>query len=151
MNHLVNEWVEGIPDMDDFDPKVTNLLVIDDLMSEANTSVTKLFTKGSHHHNISVLFLVQNLFHQGKDFRTVSLNSQYMVLFRNPRDANQVAHMAKQMYPGNIKFLQEAFKDATSTPYGYLLIDLKQSTPEEYRVRSEIFHDEFTHVYVQRK
>ena len=29
-------------------------------MSEADDRVTKLFTKGSHHRNISVMFIVQN-------------------------------------------------------------------------------------------
>ena len=30
----------------------------------------------------------------------LSLNSHYIVLFKNARDATQVAHLARQMYPG---------------------------------------------------
>ena len=77
---------------------------------------TTLFTKKSHHRNTSVLYLVQNLLPKNKESRTISLNSQYMVVFKNPRDASQMSHLARQMYPGRAKFVKEAFKDATSVP-----------------------------------
>ena len=50
--------------------------------------------------------------------------------------------LAKQMYPGRVKFVQEAFDDATSTPYGYILVDLKQDTPEDLRLRTSILPDD---------
>jgi len=53
---------QGLPNMEDFDGKNPVLLVIDDLMQETNETVANLFTKGSHHRNISVVFLAQNLF-----------------------------------------------------------------------------------------
>jgi len=37
-------------------------VIIDDLMQETNETVANMFTKGSHHRNISVVFLAQNLF-----------------------------------------------------------------------------------------
>ena len=46
------------------------------------------------------------------------------------------------MYPGHLKLVQEAFKEATSVPYGYLLVDLKQDTPEDMRLRTTIFPDD---------
>ena len=85
-----------------------------------------------------MLYLVQNLFPKNKESRTFSLNSQYMVVFKNPRDASQMSHSARQMYPGRVKFVQEAFKDATSVSYGYLLVDLKQ----DMRLRTAIFPDD---------
>ena len=69
--------------------------------------------KKSHHRNTSVLYFVQNLFPKNKESRTISLNSHYMVVFKNPRDASQMSHLARQMYPGRVQFVQEAFKDAT--------------------------------------
>ena len=127
---------EGLPTAAMFDSTTRNLIVIDDLMAETDERVTTLFTKKSHHRNTSVLYLVQNLFPKNKESRTISLNSQYMVVFKNPRDASQMANLARQMYPGRGKFVQEAFKDATSVPYGYLLVDLKQDTPEDMRLRT---------------
>jgi len=78
------ERVEGLPDLSSFDPNNRNLVVIDDLMSETDERVTKLFTKKSLHCNTSVIYLVQNIFPKGKDSRTISINAQYMVLFKNP-------------------------------------------------------------------
>ncbi len=107
-----------------------------DIMAETGGRVTQLFTKKSHHSNTSVIYLVQNLFQKHKESRTISLNAQYMVVFKNPGDASQVTHLANQMYPGRVNFVQEAFKDVTNVPYGYLLVDLKQDTPEELRLCS---------------
>ena len=53
----------------------------------------------------SVLYLVQNLFPKNKESRNISLNSQYMVVFKNPSDASQMSHLARQMYPGRFKRL----------------------------------------------
>ena len=85
---------------------------------------------------------MQNLFPKNKESRTISLNSQYIVVFKNPRDVSQMTTLAKQMYPGRVKFVQEAFVDATSTPYGYDLVDLKQDTPEDLRLRTSILPDD---------
>jgi hypothetical protein len=41
-----------------------------------------LFTKGSHHRNISVVLLTQNVFHHGPNFRDISLNAKYLVLLK---------------------------------------------------------------------
>ncbi|KAK2156953.1 hypothetical protein NP493_1913g00024 [Ridgeia piscesae] len=116
-------------------------------MSETDERVTKLFTKKNHHCNTSVIYLVQNVFLKGKESRTISINAQYMVLFKNPRDNTQVVNLAKQMYPGRVKYMQEAFRDATSVPHGYLFVDLKQSTPEHLRLHSNIIPDSGTYQY----
>ncbi|KAF4532663.1 hypothetical protein B566_EDAN002898 [Ephemera danica] len=115
------------------------LLVVDDLMHEADKRVVDLFTKGSHHRNISVLFITQNLFHQKSGARDISLNAHYMVIFKNPRDAAQISYLGRQITPENPKFLVEAYRDATANPHGYLLIDLKQDTPDVLRFRTNIF------------
>src|SRR5690348_14956905 len=91
--------------------------------------LANLFTKGSHHLNISVLFIVQNVFHKGKEMRTVNLNTHYYFLLKNPRDKLQVMALGRQIYPGKVKFFMESYEDATSLPYGYICIDLKPDTP----------------------
>ena len=125
---------------------------LDDLMQECgkDPQITKLFTQGSHHRNLSVIYIVQNLFHQSKESRTISLNCHYIVLFKNPRDRSQIVHLAKQMYPGQTKFMVEAYADATSLPHSYLFIDLKPHCPEEHRLRSCIFPGETSYAYVPK-
>ena len=140
---------EGLPTY--FDAGKRNVVVLDDLMAETDRRVTDLFTKKSHHSNTSVIYLVQNLFSRNKESRTISLNTQYMVVFKNPRDASQITNLAKQMYPGRVKFIQEAFADGTSTPYGYLLVGLKQDTPEDLRLRTSILPDDVVqYVYMPK-
>ena len=141
---------EGVPNNAEFDGKYRTLLILDDLMREAGDSVLDIFTTLSHHRNVSVVFLTQNLFHKSKQSRTMNINTQYLVLFKNPRDALQVATLGRQMYPGHSHFLIEAFKDATERPHGYLLIDLHPTTPEKFRIRTNIFRGERQYVYVRR-
>ena len=86
---------EGLPTS--FDASKRNIVVLDDLMAETDERVTNLFTKKSHHCNTSIIYLVQNLFPKNKESRTISLNSQYIVVFKNPRDVSQMTTLAKQM------------------------------------------------------
>ena len=144
------QFIEGLPEMNLFDGKQPTLLVLDDLMSATNDNVSDLFTRISHHHNVFVVYITQNLFHKSKQNRTMSLNAHYIVLLKNPRDATQVATLGRQMYPGKSKFLIEAFKDATQKPYGYLFLDMKPETEEIYRVRTNIFPNERQYVYLPK-
>jgi hypothetical protein len=131
-------------------PTYRNLVVLDDQMNREGDSKTlaRLFTEGSHHRNLSIIYIVQNLFDKSKSHRTVSLNAQYMVLFKNPRDKSQIEVLARQMFPGNTRFLVGAFQDATREPFGYLLLDLRPETPEDFRVRANILPGEDPVAYV---
>ena len=144
------EFHDGMPDLNMFDGVQRTLLVIDDLMQETDDRVSQIFTRISHHKNLSVLYLTQNLFYGSKQNRTMSLNSHYLVLFKNARDATQISHLAGQMYPGKSKFMIEAYRDATSSPFSYLLIDLKQATEDKLRLRTNIFPGETPYVYVPK-
>jgi hypothetical protein len=97
----------------------TTRSVTDDLMNEVNQNVCSIFAKLSHHRNVSVILLTQNLFHRNKHVRTMNLNTHYIVLFKNPRDAGQVSPLARQMHSGKSKFVVEAYEDATKERNGY--------------------------------
>ena len=79
------EFVKGIPpDLEHdsyFDVNKRNLIVFDDHMIDTggNKRIVNQFARGSHHRNLSVIYIVQNLFHQGKGSRRISLNSHYLV------------------------------------------------------------------------
>jgi len=82
--------------------------------------------------------------------RTISLNSHYMVLFKNPRDAGQFAILVRQMYPSGSKFAEEAYGNATERPFGYLFVYLKSQQHEDYKRRTNIFPGENHYVYVRK-
>ena len=93
------QFVQGLPDLPPYSREHL-LLIIDDQMQSVDQRLCNFFTKGSHHCNISDIYIVQNLFNQHKEHRTISLNAHYLVVFKNPRDSSQILHLAKQMYPG---------------------------------------------------
>ena len=138
-------FVRGLPEriLSSFSGQFPELVIIDDLMAESSKSeiVSDLFTKGSHHRNLCIIFITQNFFMRGKENRNITLNSHSIVLFKNPRDKSLAANIARQMYPNKIKGFQAAFEDATSSPYSYLFIDLKPDTPEEIRISSNILRE----------
>ena len=134
------------PDLyETFDPRVCNLVVLDDQIENkavhkrGGNAVTKYFTQGSHHRNLTVVYIVQNLFNHDSAMRTVSLNTHYMVLFKNPRDATQIRTLGYQMYPDSSQFLTQAYMDATSKAYGYIIVDLRPNGTDALRVCTDIF------------
>ena len=143
-------FIQGLPDFDNFDSTKRTLLILDDLMSQCgkDSRILDIFTTDSHHRNISVIFVTQNIFSQEKNCRTISLNSQYIILTNNPRDRLQLIILAKQMFPGSTQFFTEAYKDAvTCKDYGYLLMDFTQQTHEENRIQTGIFENEDRIIY----
>ena len=142
------EFVKGIPhDLDEdwyFNSHINNLMVIDDQMTETSNDkrILNLFTKGSHHRNLSVVFLLQNVYFQGKIMRTLSLNAAYLVLFKNPRDKLQMMTLGKQMYPGKTEQFLQKYEAAVQRPYGYLFVDLKPNTADECRLRTNVLPDD---------
>ena len=90
-NHLDIEFVQGMPNSekvnDIFDGN-HHVICLDDLQHEVANSkeAEKLFTQLSHHNNLSVIYLNQNLYYQGKCAITLNLNTAYTFLFKNPRN-----------------------------------------------------------------
>ncbi|KAJ8676948.1 hypothetical protein QAD02_012735 [Eretmocerus hayati] len=106
------EFCEGLPELSDYACDVRpKLLIVDDLMHESSSSdsLAGLFTKGSHHSGLSIIYITQNILHQGKGQRGISLKAHYLVIFRNLRDRSQIQHSARQLMPENPKFLQKAY------------------------------------------
>ena len=137
---------QGLPSedmMNDFgSSRKHKLIVLDDLMQQAAKSqdTELLFTQKSHHMNLSVIFISQNLY--CKNTKTLSLNCHYLVLFRNFRDGQQINCLGRQIFPKSSQKFLEAYKDATSKPYGYILIDLSPHSHDELRLRTHIFPDD---------
>lgn len=125
-----------------------SLLVLDDLMKETgkNDDIAELFTRGSHHRDISVILITQNFFHKSKNARDISLNATYVCLTKNPRDPSQFFHLCRQVYPANPSSLHNAYKEIMKESFGHLFMDFSQTTSDYLRFKSNIF-DTFITVY----
>lgn len=147
------EFVEGIPEMSkiqEFADGEHNLVVLDDMMHQVVKAgnMEKLFTLGSHHLHLSVIFISQNLFQQGKHARTIALNTEYYILYKNPRDSGQINTLAKQLGMSLGNTLKSAYTDAVSIdPYGYIFLDMTQHCPDSLRIRSGVLPSEQTVIY----
>jgi hypothetical protein len=143
------EYHQGLP-TEDLLSQGNMTLIIDDLMQQAKSSsvVSDIFTKYSHHKDITCICLMQNIFPKGSEMRNISLNANYIVLMKNTRDAAQIGHLSRQVYPGNSKFLIQSYEDATKEPYSYLLVDFRNTTPKEGRVRTGILDGEVAYAYI---
>lgn len=141
------EFREGLPDPPSYRLQPT-LYVLDDLMSDASESQTvcNLFIEGSHHLNISVFYLMQNAFYKSKHNRSMQINTSYLILFKNPRNNVQPAIIARDMFPTNWRAFLRKYQEATSKPYGYLLIDFKQETPDGERIVTDIIPGNADHL-----
>ena len=136
----------GVPtekDLDKWFPQ-GGLLVMDDLMTEGNNDKTVLdiFTKHSHHRNITVLYLCQDMFPPGKFAKSISRNAHYIVAFKNPRDQLGMRNVALQAFPDKWQKVLDAFRNATSKPFGYLVLDLHPASNDDQRLVSRLLKEE---------
>jgi len=88
------EFHHGMPKADAIDRLIDALVGYDDLMDEADERLTRIFMRKLHHRNVSVIFMVQNFFNKNRHMRTIILNAQYIVLFKNPHESSQFVHLA---------------------------------------------------------
>ena len=146
--YLHKQSYQGIPDdidkADYLDVSQRNLIVLDDLMDQSGKDkrIADLFTKGSHHRNLAIIYIVQNIFHQGKEMRNINLNAHYIVLFKSPRDKQQISMVARQVNPGRVQEFMRSYEDATSRPHGYLMLDLKPTTDDQQRLKTNVLPGE---------
>ena len=103
-----------------------------------NAAVADLFTEGSHHRNLSVINLTQNLFPVGKNATTQRRNTQYMIVFKSPMSQDQIRTLGTFMFPGRLPEFMNIYRMATEKPYGYLVIDAKPDTPDDQRFKHNI-------------
>ena len=160
---LVDHFIEGIPDQESLLSMIDNnahisksssfpdhqLLIFDDLLcdivSRKDNLMQKLFTVYSNHKKLSIIMLSQMLFKPGDyKFNVLSENVHYLFLFKSPRNASKIIHLAKQISPYDNKFIVQSYKEATLGKFTYLLFDFHQSTPEKIRLRSKIFPSQGT-------
>ena len=108
------------------------LLIFDDSCAEfCNSKEFVDIATAGRHRGFSTIYIKHNLFHQSKLGRDVELQNTHIVLFKSPRDVHQVATLSVQLGLGSA--LVDWYRDATSVPFGHLLIDLSPRTDDRLR------------------
>ena len=83
------------------------------------------------HRGLSTIYIKHNLIHQSKLGIDVELQNTHIVLFKSPRDVHQVATICVLLELGST--LVDWYRDATSVPFGLLLVDLSPRTEDRLR------------------
>ena len=153
---VVTRWINYMPSTAQFVELVQaykdaggSIVCIDDFMTEISKDLVEIVCVKARHYNATVFMLFQSLFPSNPLARQISLNAKYLYIHKNPRENAQISYIARQISPANYKWIVYAYYDATNMPYGYLLIDLTQETPEHLRFRSNILPHEFPMVVYQ--
>eukprot|EP00116_Pleurobrachia_bachei_P019144 sb/3479406/ len=131
------EFVHGLKldVIDEFDgPK---LLILDDLMLELNKEMAQHFIAGSHHKQTTTIFVTHSVFLNNENYRLISQNAQYMVLFKNKRNLSQVNTLARQILGKDYDRVLEAYKYVG--PYQSVLLSFHPRVPEELLVTTDYF------------
>ena len=89
-----------------------------------------------------MILITQNLFHQVRYCRDISLNAKSIVLLKNIRDKNQFTHLARQVYPEDSIGLYKAYRNVMAKPHVYFVLDFSQNTDDHVRFQTNIFPDE---------
>lgn len=117
------------------------LLILDDLLLSIDEKyLNQLFTAKSHHQNFAVIFVTQNLF--DRKIRVARQNSQYLVIMRSPNAILSVRNIGVQLYPRQLDFFLDAYRQATQKPYGYLLLDMHAGSDPLLKLRTSIFKED---------
>ena len=138
--------IQGLPDSFDnyIQSSQNGLALFEDLMSECskNEQITAFFTRKSHHQNISVIFVTQNFYHQGRERKNFGRNAKYLCIFDSPLDKTIPYSLAQKLMPRNQSAFIDMFNHAIDyTHYGYLFIDGDQTSPKNAKFRTDIFGD----------
>ena len=108
------------------------LLIFDDSCEEiCNSKTFVAIATAGRHRGLSTIYIKHNLFNQSKLGRDVELQNTLIVLFKSPRDVIQVTTLSTQLRLGSE--LVDWYRDATSVPFGHLLIDFSARTDDRLR------------------
>jgi hypothetical protein len=117
------------------------LLILDDcLLDISQKTLSEMFTKKSHHQHYACVFASQDAF--DPKIKVARQNAQYIVLMRSPNSALAIRNIGVQLFPKQLDYFLDAYKQATSVPFGYMLIDNHASSDPTLRLRTNIFKDD---------
>jgi hypothetical protein len=141
---------EGLPTIETIKSMPAySLIVLDDLahVLYSKKDMDTVFSQVSHHCKISLIHIKNNIFYQGKNAKTISINTHIHILMQNPTDEFQILTMGRQMLPKNPRSLLDAYNESMDLT-GYLVVDLRPHTDKRYRLRTRIFSGEYPIIFI---
>ena len=122
-----NVDASNIPSVDEMNSKYKNIVIFDDLLMEADArnKIYEYFIRGRKK-NCTVIYLSQSYYTTPKLIR---LQCNYLIFFR-PNDEREIRNIYQNHSQGLDKeTFVRVFKEATSNPYNFLMLDLYTKDP----------------------
>ncbi len=141
------EYKQGLLDVNDFVTIPKNSLIIyDDMMNECGKSedTMKLFTVMARKRNVSLIYLVQNIYDNSKHFRNLRLNASGVVMF-NFSASNDISKRVIAQFGLQSTLPRRLLDHIYSKPYSYIYVDLNTGRQKAFDVvRGNIFDTNFS-------
>jgi hypothetical protein len=116
-------FVKRVHDCDELEI-VRTLMVLNNFMdSEYLARDIKIFTKGACHGYITFVLITQ-IFHKVPSSSDISLNSKYIVVFKNPTQKAQIVYLSRQNYIKNIFSFHTTYLDSYREPRSFLSVTI---------------------------
>ena len=101
--------------------------------------ISDLFMVQGRHNRVSLIFISQMGFRTDQAFKSISNNTNYLVLMKNNRNLSDVLNLAKQMTPGRSPLMLRIYRESTKDPYSYLFINFTNEVSNEAKYLSALF------------
>ena len=123
-----------------------SLIIYDDLMSECGKSddVMKLFSVIARKRNLSVIFIVQNIYDSNKQFRNIRLNATGFLLFNFYADKDVNKRLLRDLNVQS-RVPKHLMDQIYSRPFSYIYVDIHPERRNNFDiVRGNIFDKNFS-------
>lgn len=109
----IKEWSEDSPH---------TFIILDDMINLVTKSndALHLFQTMVSHFKLTAFLLPQNLYSPGIYAKSILLNYQNVILFKNVRDNRQIIIFGSQVFTGRSKFWMDAYVKVVSRLHGYI-------------------------------
>jgi len=148
--NIVNKFVAKLPTVGEFEDltkphkeKGGSIVVFDDFMGQIGPDLDEIVRVTARHSNTTIIILFQSIFPPHKLARNISLNTKFVHVHKQPREAKQVSTFAYQTSSKNAKWMIQSFHKITEDSYTCALFDFTQECPEHLRLRSRYLPSEY--------
>lgn len=131
--------------------EVSQFIILDDLQDSVveHDLVTDIYTKHSHHDNISIAVILQDVFLKGSNRLTIFRNANHLVIFRSPLDNSVLQLLARRISGSGIKS-NEIVKliEIATKKYGYLFVTGHVRSDPNLLFRTDLFNPSYQICYL---
>ena len=101
------------------------LIIIDDMMNECGKSddIMKLFSVVARKRDLSIIFIVQNIYDNSKQFRNIRLNATGFLLFKFYASTDTNSRLLRDLGLKNI-ISKRQLADIFSSPFAYIFVNI---------------------------